>query len=451
MKPANKAAPGKAAWIHPAWRCLGELILFFGVLSLCFSVSLCVATYMACPFGDEWWVITDIARGSGPSSLSWLWSQHNEHRIAIARILIWADLFRFGGTNKSLFVEIFLVQILHLAVIAWVIEKWTGLDRTVRRTVQGLFAFCLFHPNQQENFTWAFQISFVMPFAITTTSFLLISFYEEVRGVWRRLLTSAFIAFAPFIAALNMAGALAAGPALLIIGVAKRLRPQLLAGLALVFVISGGLYLVGHEPIDASDTPARAIHDPRGIWLYMLTYFGASWTKLLPHKERIAAFVSFMAYLASVGRALRVRERVSNLEWFCLGECTFVLGVAFVTALGRIHLGPGQAFASRYQTPAMIYWASLGALGLLLAARRWPERFPVVQGALAIVLLLSMLTWRSAWQVAVLRGVELQNACSAVMAGRAGDSEVKALHIDAGLEPAATFLRKRQMAPLVAP
>ncbi|MGA7413566.1 MAG: hypothetical protein WBW33_24035 [Bryobacteraceae bacterium] len=406
---------------------------------------------MPCPFGDEWWVITDIARGRNPLSLSWLWSQHNEHRIAIARILIWIDLFRFGGTNKSLFVEIFLVQILHLAVIAWAIEKWTGLDRPVRRTIQGLFAFCLFHPNQHENFTWAFQISFVMPFAITTTSFLLIAFYEEVRGMGRRGVTGAVIALAPFIAALNMAGALAAGPVLLVTGVAKRLRPWLLVGVVIVFTISGGLYLVGHAPIDASHPPGRAIYDSRGIWLYMLTYFGASWTKLLPHKERIVAFVSFAAYFAFVGRALRRRESISNLEWFCLSECTFVLGVAFVTALGRIHLGPGQAFASRYQTAAMIYWASLCTLCMLYAVRRWPERFPLVQGALALVFLLSTLTWGSTWRAAVSRGVELRTACTAVMAGSASDLEIKTLHIDAGLEPGATFLRKQQKAPFPTP
>jgi hypothetical protein len=34
-------------------------------------------------------------------------------------------------------------------------------------------------------------------------------------------------------------------------------------------------------------------------------------------------------------------------------------------------------------------------------------------------------------------------ACRVVMAGRAGASDVKTLDIDAGLEPAATFLHKR--------
>jgi hypothetical protein len=395
---------------------------------------------MPCPFGDEWWVITDIARGRGPSSAAWLWTQHNEHRIVIPRILIWIDLFWFGGTNKSLFIEIFLIQVLHWAAIAWVIEKWTGLDRPVRRTIQGLFAFCLFNPNQEENFTWAFQISFVLPFAITTLSLLWISFYEKVH---RRLLAGAFIAFAPFIAALNMAGASAAGPVLVLLAIMKRLRLPLIACIAAVFAMGTALYLVGHHPPAPSYAPSRAIQNPLGIWLYVLTYFGASWTKLLPHKERIAAFVSFIACLAFIIRAVRTREGVSNLEWFCLGECTLAAGVAFVTALGRVHLGPGQAFASRYQTVAMIYWASLCTLVLLWALRRWPRRFGIAQGVLAVVLLLSALTWGRVWTDAVSRGDELRKACSAVMAGNAGAPEVRTLDIDAGLEPAATFLRKR--------
>jgi hypothetical protein len=99
------------------------------------------------------------------------------------------------------------------------------------------------------------------------------------------------------------------------------------------FTICALLYLLGHHPPAPAYAPIRSIQDPHGIWLYVLTYFGASWTGLLPHKERLIAFVSLIAYLAFVVWALRARDRISNLEWFCLGECTLAAAVAFVTAL----------------------------------------------------------------------------------------------------------------------
>jgi hypothetical protein len=395
---------------------------------------------MPCPFGDEWWVITDIARGKGPQSLLWLWSQHNEHRIAITRLLIWLDLFAFGGTNKSLFIEIFCVQLLHWAAIASVIERWTSFDPPVRYTLQGLFAFCLFHPNQHENFTWAFQISFLLPFAITTVALLAISFYGQFE---RRVEAALFIAIAPLLAALNMAGGMVAGPVLLLLGAAKRLHPMLLTVIGAAFTISGVGYLWGHHPPNPSFAPALAMHNPSGILLYILTFFGASWTKLLPHKERIVASVSLITYMLFVIRSFRARNIVSNFEWFCLGECTLALGVAFVTALGRLHLGPGQAFASRYQTVAMIYWAALCSLVLLWALRRWPRRVLTVQIVLASVLLLSALTWRTIWRSVVPVADRSRRACMAVMNDTAGTSDVRTLHIDAGLEPAATFLRNQ--------
>jgi hypothetical protein len=423
---------------------IGKFILLLGALALCFSAALCVRTYMPCPFGDEWWVITDIARGKGPQSLAWLWSQHNEHRIAITRLLIWLDLFVFGGTNKSLFIEIFLVQLLHWAAIAWVVERWTSFDPCVRRTLQGLFAFCLFHPNQYENFTWAFQISFVLPFAITTLALLAISFYDRLQ--WR-LAAAVFIALAPLLAALNMAGGMLAGPVLLLLGAAKRLHPGLLAVIGAAFTIAGVAYLWGHHPPDPSFAPILAMHNPSGILLYILTYFGASWTKLLPHKERIVSFVSLIVYILFVIRSLRTRKVISNFEWFCLGECTLTLGVAFVTALGRLHLGPGQAFASRYQTVAMIYWAALCSLVMLWALRRWPGGVLIVQVVLASVLLLSALTWRNIWSSVVPPADRSRRACVAVINGTATASDVRTLDIDAGLEPAATFLHKRWAKP----
>jgi hypothetical protein len=123
---------------------------------------------MPCPFWDEWVVVDAIAHGKGPWSWSWLWAQSNEHRIVIPRLLIWIDLSWFGGKNVSLFVETFILQALHCAAISYVIERFTVLPAFVTRTLQGLFTFCLFHPNQAENFTWAFQVSFVIPFVLGT-------------------------------------------------------------------------------------------------------------------------------------------------------------------------------------------------------------------------------------------------------------------------------------------
>lgn len=149
---------------------LGWCALLLGTGVILFAVALTLRCYMPCPFWDEWVVVGDIARGNGPGNWAWLWSQQNEHRLLIPRLLVWVDLFGFGGKNVSLFVEIFAVQFFHLAAICFVVERFARVPAFLKRSIQGLFAFCLFHPNQVENYTWAFQIVFVLPFALATVA-----------------------------------------------------------------------------------------------------------------------------------------------------------------------------------------------------------------------------------------------------------------------------------------
>jgi hypothetical protein len=143
-----------------------------GVAALIYSILLTVRTYKPCAFWDEWVVVDAIAHGKGPWSWSWLWAQSNEHRIVIPRLLVWVDLSWFGGKNISLFVETFILQVLHCAAISYVIERFTALPIFLKRTLQGLFTFCLFHPNQAENLTWAFQVSFVIPLVLGTVALI---------------------------------------------------------------------------------------------------------------------------------------------------------------------------------------------------------------------------------------------------------------------------------------
>lgn len=82
---------------------------FFGICTLCiglvvviFAMTITIRCYMPCPFWDEWVVVDAIAKGAGPGNWSWLWSQQNEHRLVVPRLLVWFDLFAgHGKTFRS--------------------------------------------------------------------------------------------------------------------------------------------------------------------------------------------------------------------------------------------------------------------------------------------------------------------------------------------------------------
>ena len=364
---------------------------------------------MPCPFWDQWSELNVIA--AGHTSLKWLWSVHNEHRIPIPRLLMLLDLKVFGGKNVSLFVEIYLVQIGEWLGLYLFLERCARLPRKTLFPVAGLFAFCIFHPNQAENFTWAFQVSFVLPFALGTLSLLAIAYLECFR---RRMLVVAVISLMPLIAAMNLSGGLLIGPFTVSLAMVRGVSPRYVLLLLAVWLLSVAVYLTSYH-IPADDPLWRA--HPKDIFVYLLTYLGASWTKIVPHKERVTCFLSFVVLGWIIWRSAQRRAETPAVEWFCIVECLWIVATAVLTSLGRLQDGVGQAYGGRYQTAAMLYWAALGSLLILHTWRCFPRRSTAMQTAIAALMFCSVLTMPRIWSIVTTRGDRLAQACAVVMHG----------------------------------
>jgi len=425
---------------HRVQKGLGCAILAIGIAAGLISVSLTVYSYMPCPFDDEWSLIDGIARGNGPSNWAWLFGQHNEHRLVIPRLFVWFDVVAFRGRNVSLFVEIWLALVLHWAAICYVLERFTDFPNSLKWSLQGLFGFCIFHPNQSENLTWAFQIGFVLAFAVATMAILGVAFFRRFP---RRHLLTFGVALAPVFAGWNLVGGLLVGPTVLCVAIAKRLPYRFILAVAATFLVSATLYFWRFRSPDPAHPPQAALANPKGILIYVLTYFGASWTRLLPHKERATALLSILYLAAIVVRAIGKRQRLFDFEQFCIAECIFLLSIACATAVGRLQFGVGQAFASRYQTPAMLYWGAMASLAVISVWRHRPGHLTAALGALLIVMLLSTLTFSRLWSVNSARVKVLQEACEVIIHRAYTPQASKTLHaIPTRIKPDTEFLRQ---------
>src|SRR6185312_8701120 len=130
--------------------------------------------------------------------------------------------------------------------------------------------------------------------------------------------------------------------------------------------------------------------------------------------------------LAAIGLAVflflsqvRQRERTGKLELLLFIEIAFLLTTSVVTALGRVTLGVGQASSSRYQTPAMLFWASLASLLMSWFNRRGSVRLLMAARLLILaVVLLSALSMGPIYTANEARTRQLGKACEVVSSGR---------------------------------
>jgi hypothetical protein len=120
------------------------------------------------PFYDEWNMVAVLV-GDREVDLSWLWSEHNGHRILLPRLLM-LGLYRLTGGD---FRAGMYFNVLALAALAAALIRVAGRSRGRTRYADAFFPVLLLHWGHGENFLWSWQISLVTP-AVLAGVFLVI-------------------------------------------------------------------------------------------------------------------------------------------------------------------------------------------------------------------------------------------------------------------------------------
>ena len=217
------------------------------------------------PFGDQW---SEIVTGR-PLTLSWLVSQHLEHRILVPRLVFLADRWLAGETNRINYAVNFAMQC-GLAVLIYVISRGAGVRGAAARIwAAGFCSALLLWAGQYQNFVWGFQVQFFGVVLAASGVFAVLALRPAT------LSTLALVTLLEAIAAYTLASGVLAG--FLAVGLALALgRPWrftcALAGASLLILAS---YLVHyHTPPESSD-PFAAWHHAGGIAVYLLAALGA--------------------------------------------------------------------------------------------------------------------------------------------------------------------------------
>jgi hypothetical protein len=339
---------------------LSYLVLLVGIASFCATAFVSIRAYSPAWVNDEWVIGIDLITGGGHYSLHQLWYQHNEHRIPILKALCLVDLYFFGNRNVLLLATSWVVQIVALIASIYFVRRLGNLSANAFRTVVGLAALCEFNLNQLENFTWAFQSSFFMAsmFAILSIGFLCCYAQDRDRGSSSFVLIPICLVSA-FLAECSLASGLVAWIVLPICGFVLRLPRRTIFILGGTGLAAIALYLVGYSSPPYHGNPLETLLHPLLVSGYMLVYFGTSWQSF---SVTAGLWLSGLAIAYTLFLWLRIligNQRRQYLLVFSLSVALLSIFTSLMTALGRVKLGLAQAGASRYQTPAMLFWGFL--------------------------------------------------------------------------------------------
>jgi hypothetical protein len=121
------------------------------------------------PYYDEWEMIPTLTRAR-PVTLGWLWSQHNEHRMFLSRLVyLWVVRYGHFDFRSGMYFDAGVLSLLAAACCI--------MARRIRGSTSyadAFFPLVLLHWGQAQNLDWAFQIAFVMTTAVVVAGLLLV-------------------------------------------------------------------------------------------------------------------------------------------------------------------------------------------------------------------------------------------------------------------------------------
>jgi hypothetical protein len=403
---ASSAEPGEGPFVWLVW-----------VSLLALAVAYVVRFGPDVPLWDDYAVVPQLV-GTHPVSLGWLWSQHSEHRIPLARLIL-LGVFRLSAADPR---PVMLLCVGLLASLA------AGLVLAVRKSRGRLLAADAFLPvvllglGHHENFLWAIQITYVMPVFLLGVVLTLIVGSRPFPSFRTLTLASVCMVLMP----LCNAGGLAFIPALaawiwvLSLAVAQgrtplpRSRSIRIAVLPIPAVVLLLLYFRGYESPKhhaAAGAPAAAL---RTAVQFLGMGLGEPGATLWPWSGLIVVGLLLTAVLVQVVAWVRRPEERGQIEGF-----VWVLGATVCLALGTGWGRSGEDALAGLQPRYVTLAAPALLTAYLTFARYGPglvrSLLPLCMMAGALVLL-----WPNtleAWQAGSKAGAKAQAFDREVAAG----------------------------------
>ena len=341
---------GASTRMRIVWAPIYVAVIAIGVT---IGIRVVVRGYSPVPFSDLWAMIPFIERAvDGDIGLSDLWAQHNEHRLAVARLEFLLDYRYFEGRNIFLFASIVSTCLLLATVFAaavW-IETRDWLVALGTLAVAGAAALPL---AGTENLTLAVNVAFVQAFLFATVSILGVVLAARTSIPSRRAIWSGVTAIAAIAATYALANGLLAWFVVAALALVLRLDRRNTAALVAVGSVTAATYLWHFEFTRGFD-----LSRPVDLAHYVLLFLGAAPTPT-SSTAAVAGAVGLGLLVLLCRLAWVQRLETTILVPFGAGVAVLVALTAAQTAGSRLELGVSQALSSRYSIASEVFWLGL--------------------------------------------------------------------------------------------
>lgn len=352
------------------------IIAFFGSLAglyFLFAVIGGVKNYSPIPFMDMWGpYVNFFIQSSGGDVAQW-WSQHNEHRIVLARIFFWIDVTCFRGSGVFLIVVNYALAATAFGVFYLCLNETLVLekDKHHRKMLGCIVLILLFSWMQKENFSWGFQSQFFMGQLLPLIAFFLLHRVAVTKNHSNRLFFTACVAG---IASLGtMANGVLALPLMVLLAIVLRMGWRRVVVLVILTVLGSFLYFHNYvAPKIHGSVVNTLLHNPLQLMGFLLTYIGNPFYYLAGLSSLIVTQVAgFFLIGSAVFFAWKTIKKPAqfSLQLALLTFLLYIGGTALGTGTGRLIFGVAQATTSRYTTPALMAWSALLVLYAPMVAK----------------------------------------------------------------------------------
>lgn len=411
-------------------------------------------TYSPVPFLDQWANVQAMYDVRETGWLTYLFSQHNEHRILFPRLVFLADWAWFGGRNGLSIAAIGAVQLLGAGFFIHAALR----QRPGTLGVFGLAAALAMIASltQWENLFCGFQLAFVAVYAAGAWAIYLhaLAGADAERVHWGAMAGAlAFLAVATF----SMANGFAAGAAMVLAGLVSRQRPKVILTAAVATAVLFAIYVHDYRQPGSASLLQHVLAHPGRFVFYVAILLGNLWEPVQYGRASLIGLAGMMLSFAILVVLLRSEKR-DPVRAALFGVVLFVGMSAAVTSFGRLALGVEQALSSRYVTPATYFWAAQALfwgltadrgdaswIGLQRTPQAWTltvERSLGAWARIGLALILGIFIWRLFWLQPIVQFKALAATRERMLAGASallgGIDDAQSLQ---GIGPAPTVQR----------